>query len=489
MKHAITLLLFTAYLAVGPLPPVATTCVRAQTYVSVDEQDTQSAALLALAVPGARYDVVNYKITYTTTDALGMPDTASGMLAVPRERSLRFPIGVYMHGTVTDREQVPSRSGTRERILVDALATVGYITVAPDYIGLGDSEGFHPYVHAESEASAGRDLVLAAKQWMLEQNIEFNEQLFITGYSQGGHAAMAMHRDIQENPSADSLRVTAGAHLSGPYSISDVMREAALTEELTTLPGFIIYTYISYNNVYSIYDSLGAAFVEPYLSVIEDYNEELIDGNRFNDSLTVLLEAREERLVDMFQDSVRIQLETNDDNSAIVQALRLNDTYQWAPQSPTLIYYCTADEQVPFENAILADSVMRDLGSTMVELLSGGARSHGDCVIPAVQATLGFFNQFAVAEPVVAVGQVLDLPGLSLSPNPVRKGAQLRITGLETGVNYRYQLTDVTGRLLQEGLLPTDGNLGIASSAGSGLHLLRIVQPDGNFAVRKLIVR
>ena len=470
---------------------LASTCVPAQTYVQVDEQDTQPAAILGIAVPGAQYDVVNYKITYRTIDAFGQPDTASGMLAIPQQTDLQMPLGVYMHGTVTDREAVPSRLGVRERFLVDALATTGYIAVAPDYIGLGDSDGFHPYVHAASEASAGRDLILAAKQWLMEQDIFFNDQLFITGYSQGGHAAMALHRDIQENPSADSLTVTAGAHLSGPYSIADVMREATFTEEQSTQPGFIIYTYVSYNNVYGIYNDLGEAFVEPYRSVIAAFNAEDLDGGRFNDSLVTLLEQRDERLVDMFQDSIRTQLETNDDDSRIVQALRRNDTYQWAPDSPTLLFYCTADEQVPFENAIVADSTMRALGSDQVTLINGGALQHVPCVTPALQNTLGFFNQFAIRQPVnnTSVGQPLDLPELRVSPNPVRAGGQLRIAGLSEVRDYRFILSDVTGRVVQEGILPMDGNLSISQQAGAGLHLLRIVQPDGNFAVRKLIVR
>ncbi len=150
MKHLSTLLLLL----------LVCTCVRAQRVVAVTEQDTQTAGTLGFVVPGATYDVVNYKIVYATVDARGRPDTASGLITLPTNRNLRYPIGVYMHGTVSNREAVPSRpvSGaqllTSERILTAALATNGYIVVAPDYIGLGDSEGFHPYVHAASEASA-----------------------------------------------------------------------------------------------------------------------------------------------------------------------------------------------------------------------------------------------------------------------------------------------------------------------------------------------
>ncbi|WP_116124838.1 T9SS type A sorting domain-containing protein [Lewinella sp. IMCC34183] len=477
MKYLSTLLLFCAL----------STCVRAQTYVSVEKQDSVPRSQLTfLAGP---YNVVNYKVRYRTIDTQGQPDTASGLLTIPYDRGLEFPLGAYMHGTVTNREAVPSRMGVTERTLVDLMASYGYVMVAPDYLGLGDNEGFHPYVHAASEASAGRDLLLAARQWLAEQKIPYNDQLFLTGYSQGGHAVQALHRDIQENPGDDDLTVTAATHLSGPYSISDVMRRAAFEEEPATLPGYIIYTYVSYDNVYGIYDNLGEVFKEPYLDVIEDFNMDVIDGTSFNNQLYQLLEDRDERLADMFQDSIRQQLEENDPDSRIIQALRDNDTYDWAPEAPTLLYYCTDDEQVPFENAILADSVMRINGSTTVMIESGGERSHTECVQPALLRTLGLFEGLASrSEVATATGRPVRQVSLSVSPNPVSVGGVVRVSGLTTGA-YTYTLYDAAGRNVQRGTLPADGSLSVSARAVAGLHLLRINLPDGNFAVRKVMLR
>ena len=470
---------------------LACTCVRAQEALSVTQQDMLPVSILGGFVPGAKYDVVNYKVVYTTVDAQGRPDTASGLLSVPMNRELQFPTTAYMHGTVSNREAVPSRQGVAERQLVVALATNGYIVVAPDYIGLGDSKGFHPYVHAASEASAGRDLIIAAQGWLDEQDIAYNDQLFITGYSQGGHAAQALHRDIQENPGSDSLVVTAGAHLSGPYSISDVMRKASLADTMATLPGYIVYTYISYDTVYGLYDSLQEVFMPEYIDLVQDFADEAINLDSFNRALDTLLSQRDETIADVFQDSIRQQLEVNDTSSQIIQALRRNDTYQWAPEAPTLLYYCTRDEQVPFQNALLADSVMTALGSTTVELGTGGALTHGGCVIPALQATLGFFNQYAVAQPVIpsSVGTPIVLPDFILSPNPVRAGAQVQLNGLAQATSYRYAVTDLNGRVLQQGVLGSSRSLPLRADLGAGLHLLRIVQPDGNFTVGKLMVR
>lgn len=481
MKH-----LFTLFLA-----SVLCTSVLAQTYVSVTRQDSLTAAQARGMLPiSSQYDVVNYKVLYNTIDALGEPTVASGLLSLPQDKSLSFPMTVYMHGTVTDREAVPSRLGVAERSISTAFASLGYIAVAPDYIGLGDNEGFHPYVHAASEASSGYDLILAAQQWMQEQDIAFNDQLFLTGYSQGGHAVQALHRAIQDtyDGPGDTLTVTAASHLSGPYSISEVMREATLAAGQPTLPGYIVYTYVSYDNVYGLYDSLGSAFVQPYLDVIKQYDAEEIDGGAFNQQLSALLLENEDRLIDMFQDSIREQIINDDDSSATIQALRDNDTYDWAPEAPTLIFYCTADEQVPFQNAILADSVMRQNGSMSVTLQNGGPFSHTSCVPFALLTTLTVFDNLAVREASTAVGQVLRLPELTISPNPVSAGSEIRLNGLPSG-QLHYTLYDVSGRALSQGTLDGQGIIQTPSTLRAGLHVLRLTLPNGNFAVRKLMLR
>ena len=482
LKHAPTLLSLV-------LATTFFTAARAQNLVRAEAQPDIPQLLLEIYLPIApQYSLKNYKITYRTTDTDGNPTEASGLLTLPDDDATVFPLAAYMHGTALDRDRVPSNPVTEERFLVYALATSGYIALAPDYLGYGVNEGFHPYVHAASEASAGRDMIAAVREFLEQEGIRHTGQLFVTGYSQGGHASSALHRDIQANRDSLGYDVTAGAHLSGPYSISEVMRKATLTNDRPTLPGFIVYTYVSYNNVYGLYDNLGQAFVAPYLAVIDSFDRELIDGEHFNAQLDTLLRERDERLIDMFQDSIAAQIEANDPASRIIQALRANDTYEWAPEAPTLLYYCTEDEQVPFRNAIVADSAMRARGSTSVLLESGGPRDHGQCVEPALRRALEFFDSLADRYPTGLKAAPTDLPELRLSPNPVSAGGTVRLSGLDpTGLTYI--LYDGTGRQLREGKIATDGTLTLGGERVSGLHLLRVILPDGRYAVRKLLLR
>ena len=463
----------------------------AQTYVSVEAQDTTRIGFAALLFPGRffPYTSANFKIIYNTVDVFGQPTTASGLLAIPTDRSLVYPMAVYSHGTVQNREAVPSRLGVQERLLPSGLAQSGYITVAPDYLGLGDSDvPIHPYVHAASEASAGRDLILAAQQWLDEQGIAYNDQLFLTGYSQGGHATQALHRDIELNPGDDGLTVTAATHLSGPYSISDVMRNTLFTE-LQTLPGYIAYTYISYGYVYDLFDDFGEIFQPEYVPNVDSFATGLLDLGVFDLNLERRLRANGDELADIFQDSIRQQLATKDLTAPVIQAMLDNDTYDWAPESPTLIYYCTEDEQVPFRNALLADSVMTANGSTAVTLGNGGPQGHGDCIFPAVTATLGFWDNLVEISPVSTRNILVDAPEVSLFPNPVRMGERLRLQGLDLQQARAYQLYDQLGRVTAYGTLAADGALTVPTKLTPGIHLLRVELGNGTAMVRRLVIR
>jgi len=69
----------------------------------------------------------------------------------------------YMHGTVADRNTGMSNLAAPDVGLAEIYASLGFVTVAPDYLGMNESRGFHPYMHAQSEASAGRDMMYAVR--------------------------------------------------------------------------------------------------------------------------------------------------------------------------------------------------------------------------------------------------------------------------------------------------------------------------------------
>ena len=464
-----------------------TSAASAQEVISAEPQEQTLAFTLNLLLPiNVRYDVNNYKITYTTTDAFGRPDTATGLLSYPEASGMVLPLVVYNHGTIASDDEAPSNEGVLERLLIAGFAARGYVALAPDYLGHSGGDGPHPYLHADTEASAGRDMVIAAKKWLVTQDIEQNEQLFVTGYSQGGHASAALHRDVETVPGDDELTITAAAHLSAPFNVTAPSPLLlGLSDVDTRLLAFFLNTAISYNFVYNLYGGLDGLIKEPYLTQAQRFVDEEIDLYRMGDVIDSLRRDRNELIGGIFSDAFVTDVLDND--ADLVNAYESNEVYDWAPQSPTLIYYCNADMTVSPTNSILADSVMRMNGATDILLVDGGALNHGDCAIPAALRTLAFFEELANRFP-VSLGAPVTRPELTLVPNPVAAGATVRLGGLPQAA-HTYVVYDFSGRALLTGQTEMDGTLRLPSSLSGGGKVLRVGMADGTSVVRRFVVK
>ena len=165
------------------------------------------------------YGAVVRKLDYETVNPDGGKILASGLLVVPPGLAKALPLVCYQHGTIVQTNQVPSSTLYGEAIVGLGYAGTGYAAVLPDYLGLGDSPAYHPYVHARTEATAAIDLLRAARTWCATNSIALNGQLFLLGYSQGGHAAMSLHREI-ETFHTNEFTITASAPMAGPYDLS-----------------------------------------------------------------------------------------------------------------------------------------------------------------------------------------------------------------------------------------------------------------------------
>lgn len=189
------------------------------------------------STPDAKCDIKIEKVSYKTKGAAGEDATATAALMLPSGDSADCqgdrPILLYAHGTTTDKaydfSQVgnPQNSAVGEATLIAAnFAAQGYIVVAPNYAGYDESDlDYHPYLVAEQQSTDMIDALESARDIIdAEQsnnnanytNIEDSGELFISGYSQGGHVAMATARALEQ----DGKTVTAIAPLSGPYALA-----------------------------------------------------------------------------------------------------------------------------------------------------------------------------------------------------------------------------------------------------------------------------
>ncbi|MBK7408318.1 MAG: hypothetical protein IPJ40_09795 [Saprospirales bacterium] len=419
---------------------------------------TQAQLISQFNLPFIQYGARFYKVTYTSPDLNGVQDTLSGLVVVPDNDSKIFPRLVYQHGTSSSKDNVPSRYGQPsggEGDIAVFFAGMGFVSLAPDYLVLGDSDGFHEYVHAASETGVALDMLRALDSFQSQIVVHTNEQLFVPGYSKGGHASMALHHAIEADPDAE-FTVTAAAHLSGPYSIGEVMRDFILSDSLYFYPAYIPNTLLSYQVVYgNLFNQVADVFRAPYSAPIEQFYTGQLDPGDLNNQLIDLLIATEGecRPTRMLQDSI-VQVVAADPDHPVNVALRANNVYQWAPQAPTRIFYCKADDQVPYLNSLVALDTMLARGALDVAAADqDSTANHVECVEPALVSTMFFFLGYQQIGEVTNTGEPLP-PALSLfsvQPNPADAYVQVH-----AGAEGELLVYDINGRLFMQRMV-TEG--------------------------------
>ncbi len=343
---------------------------------------------------GLTHGVDHYVVSYSTTGTDGFPDTAGAVVALPSDPGTSFPVLIYHHGTVNNRFDVPSL-GSNEAELGLLFASLGYISLVPDYIGMSSSRGYHPYLHVETQARASQDLLISLSDYMDAEGISYQKKLFLTGYSQGGHASASTHRTLQENPVGD-YEIVAASHLSGPYSLAGVMLDFILSDEQYFTVAYVPHLVLGLQEAYgNLFNELNEVFKAPYDGIIEQLYE---NAGLFtiNQQLVTQLIINEGQSVAklMFQDSVLANIVANENHPMRI-ALKDNDLSTWVPDCPTRLVYCMADEQVNFMNAVVTDSIMNALGADDVLSVDiASDQNHGGCVTPALFYTINFFQQF-----------------------------------------------------------------------------------------------
>jgi hypothetical protein len=208
-------------------------------------------------------DVTVYKIIYKTKNVAGEEILASGALAIPIT-SQALPLLSYQHGTLFDYLDAPSKFFTGEEVrgIAPILASLGYVVSMPDYLGYGESENYpHPYEHSKTLASASFDMLMATKEYIENNSIPMTDKLFLTGYSEGGGATMALHRYIEEN---SDFVVTMSAPASGAYNKTAFAKDLLQRDEtLNFLPRFM-WVLNTYNWVYGLNRNWDQFVNEPF---------------------------------------------------------------------------------------------------------------------------------------------------------------------------------------------------------------------------------
>jgi pimeloyl-ACP methyl ester carboxylesterase len=207
-------------------PPFRIASLNAATFQS--ELAATSTGAQLLEITGAPVCGVDfYHVEFWTVGGAGETTESSGALMVPTGAAPTCsgprPIVEYAHGTQANQAlniaDVTNPSNNEGILIAAMFAAQGYIVVAPNYAGYDISTlGYHPFLNAAQQSGEMMDMLQAARTALpntLSAATSDSGQLFITGYSEGGHVAMATLRAMQ----AAKMKVTAAAPMSGPYAL------------------------------------------------------------------------------------------------------------------------------------------------------------------------------------------------------------------------------------------------------------------------------
>ena len=190
------------------------------------------------ALTPVQYGARVYKIRYTTQDR-GEAVEATGFVSLPVGATVEErPVVLWAHGTTGFADKCAPTAAADGYIVPALLAALGYVSVAPDYLGMngwGAPSGFiHPYIVPEPTAIATLDSLRALVRFGVDTGEEMSatpgKDIVLFGASEGGFATLWADRyapfyapefkilaNVASVPPTDAFGLTKhGATVFGP---------------------------------------------------------------------------------------------------------------------------------------------------------------------------------------------------------------------------------------------------------------------------------
>lgn len=365
-----------------PPVPVLLNAVQLVYYTNATLQQV-STSHDSLVFRAADYTVSVNRISYRTTLDDGTSVTASGVVYIPTQAgsaNKRYPLLSYQHPTAFSNADAPSgyNYGGVSFSYQLYFATHGYIVACPDYVGYGDADKLpHDYEHGQSLARATVDMLLATKEFLAKQNTPWNEQVFLTGYSEGGYASLSAQKLLEER--YDGILHMAGSSCgAGPYAMPTFF---GYVTQHPTVGGVANQLYawqvMSYNRIYGLNKPVSYYFKSPYA--------ELIAGSLANARSIPL--SFDKICTDQFLADVR------NPASPFAKALADNDLTDWSTRTATRFIHGQQDEIVPYLTSQQTYAAMQRRGSPNLNLVTIKSGGHIYNEVIFIRRSLEWFEQ------------------------------------------------------------------------------------------------
>lgn len=270
----------------------------------------------------------------------------SGNMYVPKSKKCKGLI-LACHYTYAALCESPSQGPT----LSSLLANKGYAVVDADYVGFGITyQMVHPYLDKKATARAVADMGKLARPFLEANGYEFlSDDVFIFGYSQGGHAATAVQEFIESHDDYyKALPLTKVFCGGGPYDPKVTYDVAKATDVIgfpAVVPMFLQGTIYANDLPLKEADFLSDAMLK------DDRFKTWLNSKAYTmDQINLLMKSIG---CGQFSTILRPEAMKNDyaPNTQLFAALAANATTTYCPKTPMYIFHSEGDDVVTFDNA------------------------------------------------------------------------------------------------------------------------------------------
>lgn len=338
----------------------------------------------------ARNDVTLFKVTYDSVipERNNRLTRASGLLVLPDTSggSVKLPMVSYQHGTVFGKFDVPSHleNSFETRIMMAQFAGQGYILLAADYFGMGDSDEKDSFMVVDSQTQACDDLLKQVQQFLQTRGILTVPGVFLTGWSQGGVITMALLERYERSGIPVIAVGTASAQCDG----------FALINQYFNFPREIDAWWLTMLLVLSVF-SFETYYSEPGLAAGIFMPDQFELAKRiYNKDPTVSIDEYPTQLKRLIRPEF---FDPDFFKASRYGRLMMNhlQPYKWVIRSPVRMHYGDVDECLTIGIAQLPSMYQKAMTNTVVSVVSEGPDAdHRITFARAVPHWRAWFNTF-----------------------------------------------------------------------------------------------
>ncbi len=336
----------------------------------------------------AKYAVKLYRVKYRSVipEFDNQPTVASGLLAVPVTRQQSLPVVSYQHGTVFDKSFVPSNpdKSMETKLMLASFASLGYVVVAADYFGRGDSPLPDSYLVKDSTRQATFDMLWSAKDILDSMHIQASH-FFMSGWSQGGWVTMQFLKKLD----MVGVPVTAVAAASAPVDIYLTMNRWLNNYQpvdAVYLPAVVAIQLQAQEYYLNLVGLLESAVRPEYILAARDLYQNNIDWEAFAKKTPATL-----------NDFIKPEFARSGflGDSFYWQVLDKNQAYRWRSEVPLRTYYGGLDEVTPAVIGQLPEATQKLLGGVPAKSVYAGDRAdHRAVFVFGVLDQIVWFDSF-----------------------------------------------------------------------------------------------